>query len=116
LSTQRQQLPELDGALASNLRHPGGSDLDRVTALIARYAAPAILPQFEAFYESVEADRRACLVSALGYMLRVEPAAAVDTMRDALTSAKPQGCKTVLFKQSSVSCKGKSSQGRRHVT
>jgi hypothetical protein len=93
------QLPELDGVLASNLDDPVGSDTERVAALIERYASPAILPEVEAFYQSVPVGRWACAIedSLLAYMLKVDADGSTDRVSEALAARGSTGCYRYLL-------------------
>lgn len=86
------RLPQLDDALAKNLKDHGGS-WEAASALVARYATAAILPRVKAAYGD-QGGQWACAFQAalLSYFLRTEPAYGATQLNKALDSRKNTGC------------------------
>jgi hypothetical protein len=88
-----KQLPELDGVLLQHLDAEHGN-LEAIAGLIQRYASPALYGPVESFYDKVGSGKWACGIQTalLAYMLRVQPDAAVQKIKEGLSARNETGC------------------------
>jgi hypothetical protein len=91
-----KELPELDDVLLAHLNRQ--ADLEKIPALIERYATARILPQVIAFYGTSETGWMCSLQTAiLRYWLKHDRPAALQAIEKAVNFRKSTGCfKTVL--------------------
>lgn len=89
-------LPELDATLRGRLGRKNQSQdqgIEATMMLVSRYASPALLPDVLRVYQPLR-GRWACAIQAdaLRYILRCDPAAGVEELRQALEARSQTGC------------------------